>query len=73
MTKSNHPPKVVRSRIETEQHDDKRLKSEFSNSHLNRRTEVAFIESNRDIRKKCENALSIENLFLKVSPVLKLS
>jgi FixJ family two-component response regulator len=68
MTKSNHPPKVVRSRIETEQHDDKRLKSEFSNSHLNRRTEVAFIESNRDIRKKCENALSIKNLVFKSFP-----
>lgn len=65
MTKSNHPPKVVRSRIETEQLDVKRLKSEFSNSQLNRRTEVAFIESNRDIRKKCEKALSIENLVFK--------
>jgi DNA-binding NtrC family response regulator len=65
MTKNNHPPKVVRSRIESEQLDVKRLKSEFFNSHSNRRKEVAFIESNINIREKCEKALSIENLVFK--------
>jgi DNA-binding NtrC family response regulator len=65
MTKNNHPPKVVRSRIESEQLDVKRLKCEFFNSHSNRRKEVAFIESNINIREKCEKALSIENLVFK--------
>jgi len=68
MTQNNPTPKVVRPRIAIDQHNVSRLKHDFANSQSNRQTIIAFIESNGKTREKCEQTLSIENVFFKSFP-----
>lgn len=65
MNQNNPIPEVVRSRIAIDQHNLNRLKLDFSNSQSSRQTLIAFIESNGRTREKCEQTLSIENVFFK--------
>jgi DNA-binding NtrC family response regulator len=68
MTSNNPTPKVVRPCIAIDQHNVNRLKHDFSNSQSSRQTVIAFIESNGKTREKCEQILSIENVFFKSFP-----
>jgi DNA-binding NtrC family response regulator len=65
MNQNNPIPKVVRPRIAIDQHNVNRLKLDFSISQSSRQTVIAFIESNGRTREKCEQNLSIENVFFK--------
>ena len=65
MNQNNPIPEVVRPRIAIDQHNLNRLKLDFSNSQSSRQTLIAFIESNGRTREKCEQTLSIENVFFK--------
>lgn len=65
MNQNNPIPEVVRPRIAIDQHNVNRLKLDFSISQSSRQTVIAFIESNGRTREKCEQTLSIENVFFK--------